>query len=488
MKVFRNFKFSSIVVFAVILFLLSNCSSDKGKVPITTGSKEAKKLFVQGRDLQERLQAVESRTYFEQAVEKDPEFAMANLYLAQVQPTNVGFFQYLEKAKKAAENASEAEKLWIMSVEAGVSGLPMKQKEYLDKLVVLCPRDERVYNLIGTHYFATQEWEKAVEAYNKSVDINPNFSQPYNQLGYAYRFLGKYDNAEKVFRKYIELIPNDPNPYDSYAELLLKMGRYEESIVNYKKALEQNPSFANSFIGIATDLNMLGKYEEARAKLDELLQNARNDGERRFAIFTMAVSYADEGNYVKTLEMFDKNLAIASVNGDATAKSADLANMGNVYLEMGDFEKANVMFKSSLKEVLDSDRSDDIKDNAKRISLFNDGWVAMKQKDFPRAKEQADAFMKEVSAINNPNQIKLGHQLNGMIALAMQDYTTALSELEQSNLQNPYNYYRMALAYMGMGDNEKMIECAKKAADFNGLANLQLSFIRTKAKAMMAMM
>ena len=486
MKNLTKSDFFMTVILTLMIFALINCSGGGDKVPLTTASQEAKDFFLQGRDLSERLQAVESKEFFEKAVAIDPNFAMANLFLAFAQPTNVGFFGYLEKAKTAAEDASQAERLWIMSVDAGVSGLPMKQKEHLDKLAVMFPNDERVHNLLGAYHFGVQDWEAAITSYNQAVSINPDFSTPYNQLGYAYRFLEKYDDAEKAFKKYIDLIPNDPNPYDSYAELLLKTGRFEESIEYYNKALEQNSSFAASFVGIATDLNMLGKHGEARDKLDELYQNARNDGERRFALFTVTVSYIDEGNFAKALYTLEKNFAIATANGDATAKSADLANMANIYLEMGNYEKALVMFKSSLKEILDSDRSEDIKENAKRIWMFNDSWVALKQKDFGRAKEQSDAFLKAVSDINNPNQIKLAHQLNGMIALAMQDYANALTELEQSNMQNPYNYYRMALAYMGLGDNEKTNEYAAKAANFNALANLQYSFIRNKARALAA--
>ena len=104
-------------------------------------------------------------------------------------------------------------------------------------------------------------------------------------LGYSERNLSNYAEAENAFKKYIELIPDDPNPYDSYAELLMKEGKYEESIVQYRKALSIDPNFVASFLGISTNDNYLGKYEDARKELQTLYDKARNDGEKRAALF-----------------------------------------------------------------------------------------------------------------------------------------------------------------------------------------------------------
>jgi tetratricopeptide (TPR) repeat protein len=86
-----------------------------------------------------------------------------------------------------------------------------------------------------------------------------------------------------------------------------------------------------------------------------------------------------------------------------------------------------------------------------------------------------------VEAIQNPNQIRLAHQLAGMIALEAKDYDTALKELAQASQLNPYNLYRMSLAHSGKGDAKKARELCKKAAEFNALNNMNYAFIRQKA-------
>ena len=86
----------------------------------------------------------------------------------------------------------------------------------------------------------------------------------------------------------------------------MKTGRFDESIAQYRKALGVNSHFAPSFIGISSDLMFQSKYDESRAEAMKLHTNARNDGEKRAALFAVTVTYADEGKYDKALAELDK--------------------------------------------------------------------------------------------------------------------------------------------------------------------------------------
>ena len=52
------------------------------KISITTSSEEARKLYVDGRDLLEKLRVTDARHLFEQSVAKDPTFALGYVGLA----------------------------------------------------------------------------------------------------------------------------------------------------------------------------------------------------------------------------------------------------------------------------------------------------------------------------------------------------------------------------------------------------------------------
>ena len=480
----------ALVLFVCLLLFSEICYAlDKDdKIPITTSSEKALKYFLKGRDLSEKLRGQESLQYFEKAIAEDPNFAMGYLFLSLAQPSVKEFFEHLNKAVALADKASKGERMWILGLQAGANALPMKQREYYQNLVNAYPKDERAHNLLGNNYYGQQEYEQAIEEYKEAIKINPDFSQPYNQLGYAYRFREDYANSEKAFEQYIKLIPDDPNPYDSYAELLMKMGKYDASIESYKKALSLNPNFVASHIGIATNLNSKGKHEDARKQLQELHDIARNDGERRAAHFATTVSHVDEGNPEKALEELKKQYALAERINDTASMSGDLIAIGNILFEAGKFDKASEKFEKALNLIQESDLSQEIKDNAKRVFLFNAARVALKKKDFATAKAKSETYHKQVKAINNPFQIRLSHELAGMIALEEREFEKAIEEFKQANQQNPYNLYRIGLAYQGKGDKEKAKEFFKKAAGFNALNNLNQAFIRSKAEKMLSAM
>ncbi len=460
----------------------SSTAATGGKVTITTKSEDARKEFLQGRDLAEKLLAQDSLQHFDKALALDPDFASAELARANNSPTAKEFFEHLNKAVSLADKASDGEKLFILANQAGTNGDVTKQKDALDKLVAAYPNDERAQFALGNYYFGQQEYSPAVEHYKKATELAPNYSPAYNILGYAYRQQDDYANAEQAFKKYIELIPNDPNPYDSYAELLLKMGKFDESITQYRKALTIDPHFVPSRFGISADLTYMGKPQEAEAELGKMADQARNDGELRTAFFGLAVVATDSGKLDKALQQMDKEFAVAEKKNDAAAMAADLQAKGNILAEMQKYDQANQQFDRSLKFIQDSSLSQEIKDNAKLLHHFNLAALAIGKKDYAAAKTHAEEYRQGAEASKNSAQVKLAHELAGRIALAQKDFDKTIAELDQSNLQDPRNLYRLGQAYDGKGDHAKAQEFYSNAAKFNSLPALNYAFIRTKAE------
>ncbi len=484
--------FAAILVVSMLTLIACNksdsatqsaaASTDGGKIPITTKSEEAKKEFLAGRDLAEKLRAQESVAHFDKALALDPDFASAELARANNSPTAKDFFEHLNKAVALASRASEGERLLILANEAGANGEVVKQKDYLDQLIAAHPNDERALFNLGGYYFGQQEYEQAIARYKKATEIAPDYSPAYNILGYAYRQQGNYQEAEQAFRKYIELIPNDPNPYDSYAELLLKMGRFDDSIVQYKKALSMDSHFVPSHFGIAADLMYQGKHDDASAELQKMATQARNDGELRTAYFGLAVVAVDSGKLDRAVQAMDKEFAVAEKKNDVAAMAQDLQAKGNIIAEMQRYDVAQQQFDRSLQMVDGSSLSQAIKDNAKLQHHFNLTVLALGKKDYAGAKNHAREYRTGADASRNPGQIKLAHELTGRIALAEKDYDTAITELEQANDQDPRNLYRLSQAYQAKGEGSKARDYCKKAAEFNSLPQLNYAFIRARAQ------
>ncbi len=454
------------------------------KIPITTSSEEARKLYLQGRDLVEKLRATDARTYFEQAVAKDKTFALAHLSLANTAPSAKEFFEAAKQAAALAPKASEGERLLIRALDAGVKGNVAAQKNDLIKVTQLFPKDERGQNALGQFYFGQQDYGSAIAAYKKATAINPSFSQPYNQMGYAYRFIGQYAEAETAFKKYIEIIPDDPNPYDSYAELLMKMGRFEDSIKNYEKALAVNKNFVASYIGIGHDQMFMGKGDDARQTFVRLAGVARNDGERRAALFWTAVSYVHEGAPDKAMAEVQKMQAIAEAAGDLASVSGDQNLMGDILLESGQPDKALPFYQKTVETMDRANVPADVKANTRRNLLYGEARTALAKGDLATAKAKSAAYAQQGAVKKIPFEVRQQHELAGRIAIAEKDFAAAVKELEQGSQRDPRVLYLLAVALQGKGDAARAREVSKQAADFNELG-VNYAYVRSKAKEML---
>ncbi len=480
-------RLSCLALAAMVTSVGSGMAQDRGgagalKIPVTTSTAEARQEYLKGRALSENIRVHDAREVLKRAVGKDPNFALAHYNLALSSPTAKEFFDHLKQAVKLADKASEGERLMILGLEAGANADTEKQREYYEQLVEAYPQDERAHFLLGGNYFGQQDYPKTIAEYQKSVEIASDFAPAYNLLGYAYRQVGRYDDAEKAFKKYIELIPSDPNPYDSYAELLMKMGRFDESIDMYRKALKTDSKFSPSYIGIASNLMYQGKHDAARAEAWKLHQAARNDADRRNALFARAVAYADEGKLDEALAELKKQYAVAEKINDAAAMSGDAVAMGDVLLEAGKPEEARKLYEKAVALLEGSDLSQEVKNDAKLVHHYNLGRVAVRSKDLAAARQHADAFMQGASAKKNSAEIRQAHDLAGTIALKEKRFDQALAHLTQANQQDPYVLLRMGKAYQGKGDEAKAGEMFREAANHNTLPTLNHAFVRAKAK------
>jgi tetratricopeptide (TPR) repeat protein len=457
-------------------------AGNRGKVPVTTKSEEAKELYLKGQEYGDQLRTHEARQLYQQAAAKDPDFALAHLRLAQTSPTTKEARAHLNQAVALSDKATEGERLTILRLQASFDADPAKALQIAEELVQKYPEDERARLVLANAYNGRQDYQNTIDELKKAIELEPSFSPAYNSLGYAYRPVGNYAEAEKAFKKYIELVPDDPNPYDSYAELLMKTGRFDESIVQYRKALSIDPHFVASHYGIASDLAFQGKHAQAIAETQKMDAAAQNDGDRRFAMFTRTVVYLDQGKPDLALKEMDKQYALGAKIGDTAAMANDAETMGDILLNAGKPDEASKRYAQALSLVEKSSLSSEVKEDAKLAHHYNLGRFALARGDLATAKSEAEQYLKGAEEKQNHFRTRQARELAGMIALKEKKFDEAISELEKANQQDPYVVYQIALAYTGKGDQGKAQEAYKQAAEMYNLPTINYALIRAKAR------
>jgi tetratricopeptide (TPR) repeat protein len=452
-----------------------------GPVAVTTASEEARALYARGRERADQLRAHDAHELFQQAAEKDSTFALAHYDIALVSPTTLDFRTHLDKAVALSGKASEGERLMILALQARSDGDPEQSLAYTEELVARYPRDPRAQGLLANAYAGQRKYDQAVTRLNQALEAKPDYAPAYNQLGYAYMPQGKYAEAEAAFKKYIELVPNDPNPYDSYAEMLMQTGRFDESIAQYRKALTLDPHFSNSYIGIASNLMYQGKHDAAAAQAQKLYDLARNDGDRRTALLSRAVTFVDQGRTAQALQETEKLYALDARIGDTAAMSADARQAGDILLGSGQADAAGKRYAQSLALVGDSRLSAEAKEIATLANRYDMARVALAKRDLPAARAAAEEYVHGAEATHDAARIRLGHELAGTVALEDKDYGKATAELAQADQRDAYVLYTSALAYQGKGDAGKAKELTGLAADTYTFPTVRSALARAKA-------
>jgi TolB-like protein/Flp pilus assembly protein TadD len=216
-----------------------------------TANPEAYELYLKGRYFWNKRGEADLRKsidYFNQAIAKDPDFALAYAGLAQswmVLPAYNGGApaDCTPKARAAAQKGlsldqglSDAVAVLASATAEYDFDFPSAQSEY-ERAIQLNPNDATAHHWFamdvlastGQHAEELAEMKRALELDPLSLTINTN-------LGNAYLHNARLDEAIAQFRKAIDIDPNYYFAQWSYGVALELQGKSSEAIVQYQRA------------------------------------------------------------------------------------------------------------------------------------------------------------------------------------------------------------------------------------------------------------
>lgn len=462
-------------------------AENKKEVPVTTSSKEALDFFMKGRDKLENLEAVAATALFDQAIQKDPNFAMAYLYRSQSGGGFNVFRKNLDKAVSLADKVSEGEKYEILYNQAQADGNGEKEQEYRDLLLEKFPSDKRIQSQVGTYYYGINDYSKAIDHFTKATELDKSYAPAYNMLGYSQSALNNYPEAEKAFQTYIKLNPGSSNPYDSYAELLLKMGKYDESIAQYKMAFDKDPvNFAVSLAGVGNNYIFKGDYATARKYYQKYFDKATLPGGKFTALYWKAASFLHEGKVDEAVKAFDESRALAEKENLAANAINACANQGFILTETGNPKQGMKYYEKATDLIANSQFSKVDVDNFMTRSGLWRFYTLTALGESEKAKAEAEKAMQKVESRKNPGEEMFLNSLLGYSALKDGKYDEAIQYYSKADTEDPLNWYYKAMAYSKKGDKQNSAKLLAKIAKSN-VNSLNLALVRNKALQNLAM-
>jgi Predicted integral membrane protein len=282
-----------------------------------TDSNEAYQLYLKGRFYWNKRtgealnKAIE---YFNQAIEKDPGFALAYAGLADcyVVPGNrLEPRVAMPKAKAAAMRALELDETLA---EAHVSlgrvlavydwDWKSAEKEY-KRAIELNPRYGTAHQWYGGYLAVMGRSDEAIAERKLAQELEPVSLTINFELGLAFYHARAYDQAIEQFQKTLELDQNFPAVLNLLPAVYEEKGMYSQAIAQFKKSIPLMAPGESilSKAGLGHVYGVTGKKSDARTMLGEL---TRLSAQEYVPGTSIALIYAGLGEKDQAFAWLDK--------------------------------------------------------------------------------------------------------------------------------------------------------------------------------------
>jgi CHAT domain-containing protein/Tfp pilus assembly protein PilF len=390
-----------------------------------------------------------------------------------------------------AQGKTREERLKV-AIELNKQGLQLsgqgKKKEALElfeKALVICREigdksgEGKLLNNIGAVYNNLGQYQKALDFYQQSLAISQKIGDKagegiiFARIGDIYNNLQEVKLALDYYQQALAINQQTNNKVDSVV-ILNKIGEVYLRIGQYKKALELI-SKAHEEInsrGIDRDVTTLGEYLQSPTIFPSIVKKniATNLGE----------VYSNLGDFEKAKLLLQKALVIAQAENNRLGEATILDNFGSLYINMAEKESALEYYQKSLKIY------QEIKDKSGEANtLMSIGSIDLNLGYYQKAQErynQALAIFQQ-----NDNKIGQGKTLINLGELNRQlsQYPNALKFLNQAlkiltsnknSLGVAATLNNIGLVYQQLGQQtqalnyfQRALEIRKKIDDLNGL-------------------
>ncbi len=222
------------------------------------------------------------REYFQQAIQLDPNYALAytglaNTYaLASVGGGAISPTESMPKAREAAEKALQLDDTLgeahtsLAIIKFGFDWDWAGARKEFERALELSPGSAEAHHFYSHYWMALGDTEQSLVESHRALELDPLSPAMNWHLGWHYYFAHHYVQALEPIHKAIELDPNNPQAHDILGWSLKQLGKMPEAVAEFQKveALSPGNPFGAAHLAIAYAAS--GRKAEAVKILDDL--------------------------------------------------------------------------------------------------------------------------------------------------------------------------------------------------------------------------
>jgi serine/threonine protein kinase/Flp pilus assembly protein TadD len=282
-----------------------------------TTNPEAYQLYLKGRYFAEKLtkEGVDKGIqYFHQAIDIDPNFALAYEGLSYAYYTSNDFFstpqESMPKAREAARKALE-----------------------LDDTLA-----EAHIDMANIHFWYDYDWNAADQEFRRAIELKPNSADAHAYYGWELVSVGRVDEGIAQSKRAMELDPLSVEVNQIAGQNLYYARQYDQAIEQLRKTLDMDSDYWLARM-------LLGTAYEAKGDLGRAVAECEKTRETETSIpwplaelghaYAMAGRKGDAENSLKQLEAWSKRSYVPAYN------------LAEVYIGLGDKDKTLAMLEKA---------------------------------------------------------------------------------------------------------------------------------------------
>jgi eukaryotic-like serine/threonine-protein kinase len=205
-----------------------------------TSDPEAYQLYLKGRYYwgKRTPEALErSKEYFNQAIQKDPNYAQAYVGLADYYNV-VADYSPVPESEAAAGARAAAEK--AVAIDGSLA---------------------EAHNALAASYWDRLEFADAEREFRRALEINPNYANAHHWYGQFLSWDARPSEGIPHLRRAVELDPLNMQYNTNLGQVLGMARQYDAAVEQLKKTLEMDPNYPQALAQLSQEYFEMGKYD-----------------------------------------------------------------------------------------------------------------------------------------------------------------------------------------------------------------------------------
>jgi serine/threonine-protein kinase len=287
--------------------------------PAITDDAEAYQLYLKGRYHWNKRTAESlerALAYFQQAVAKDPQFALAHVGVAD---SYLLMEQYADRPAPEGTGKAEVAIRRALALNEGIA---------------------EAHASLGMIHQNRREWEKSDAEFRRAIELNPDYPTARHWYNIMLRYSGRTDEAYEQVLIAQRLDPLSMIIGVNVVDVQMLRGRDDEALATAEKYMEIDPNFPQLLGILGLLYSKAGRHAEAIATSKKAIELSGGTAEQNSHLATAYAAAGDRAAAEKILRELEARVA----RGES-----DPYYLAAIYLALNDRDRAIAALRRSLE-------------------------------------------------------------------------------------------------------------------------------------------